>query len=305
LTRDSVAAAKPGLDELAVSFATDVGKVRRNNEDFVSTARVADAAGERFSLWLVADGVGGGPQGEVASRLAVETVAGHLAEARWSDPAQAIADAFRLANRRVHEITGTGASSTTLVSALVREVDGTVWVANVGDSRAYLISGQSARVVTADHSVVAAEVAAGHLTTDQARTAPGRNVLTRTIGSETEVGVDVYGPRKLAAGERLVLCTDGVHGMIDDEAIGRLGSSPLAAAASQLVAAALQAGGKDNATALVGGYADPEPAAGSTAAGGEHPNRAGRGTILLAIALVAAVAAVTALAAAVTGVVRL
>lgn len=243
-----------GEGRLAVSVATDVGRVRHNNEDYVAESRVRDATGEAFALWLVADGVGGGPRGEEASRTAVDVVAGYLGSGAWSEPASAISDAFGLASGRVHELTGTGASSTTMVAALVRESDATAWIANVGDSRAYLVSDGEARPVTQDHSLVAAEVAAGRLTPDEARTAPGRNVVTRTVGSRPDVVVDVFGPRRLGPGERLVLCTDGVHGMIDDSAIGRLASLALPEAATALIAAALDAGGRDNATALVGGF---------------------------------------------------
>lgn len=240
---------------LNVAFATDVGKVRKNNEDYVSSGKVARPDGRSFGLWLVADGVGGGPQGELASRTAIETVIDYMTRSDWSDPKRALSEAFSLANRHVYEITGQGAAASTMVVALIDEADGSVVVANVGDSRAYLVSGGVARPVTEDHSIVAARVAAGQLTREEARTAPDRNVLTRSIGSETEVLVDSFGPRQLQAGERLLLCTDGVHGMIDDAAIGRLTSGlPIGQAAKALVAAAVEAGGRDNATALVGGY---------------------------------------------------
>jgi PPM family protein phosphatase len=242
-----------GASRLEVSLATDVGRVRHNNEDFVAAERVAATDGRLFGLWLVADGVGGGPRGERASRTAVETVIDHMANSEWSDPAGALTDAFGLANRSVYDISGDGATATTLVAALVSETDGGAFIANVGDSRAYLISDGEARAVTEDHSIVAARVAAGQITAEQARTAPGRNVVTRSIGSEKEVLVDVFGPRPLLAGQRLVLCTDGVHGMLDDATFARIASTTaVGEAAGALVTAAVEAGGRDNATALVG-----------------------------------------------------
>jgi protein phosphatase len=243
-----------GRSGIQVAIATDVGRVRRNNEDYVQAERfVRD--GRRYSMWAVADGVGGGPQGERASRTAVETVVDYLAHEPWSDPAAALTEAFALANRNVYEITGEGAAASTLVVALLSEPEGVVCIANVGDSRAYFVAGGEARPITDDHSIVAARVAAGQITAAEARTAPDRNVLTRSIGSEPEVLVDVFGPRQLQPGERLVLCTDGVHGMIDDSAISRIASSlPIGQSAGALVAAAVEAGGHDNATALVGGY---------------------------------------------------
>ena len=254
-----------GPSAIQVSIATDIGRVRRNNEDYVQAERfVRD--GRRYSMWAVADGVGGGPQGERASKTAVETVVDYLAHEPWADPTVALTEAFALANRNVYEITGEGAAASTLVVALVSDPEGVVCIANVGDSRAYIVAGGEARQITDDHSIVAARVAAGQITAAEARTAPDRNVLTRSIGSERETLVDVFGPRQLLPLERLVLCTDGVHGMIDDAAIGRLGGGlPIAESAGALVAAAVEAGGKDNATALVGGYAQGGAFAGASA----------------------------------------
>jgi len=240
---------------IAVSIATDIGRVRRNNEDCVQAERVIHD-NLRFSLWAVADGVGGGPQGELASRAAVESIIDYLTHEPWTDPATALSEAFAVANHNVYAITGEGAAASTMVAALVTEPDGLACIANVGDSRAYVVLDGEVRQITDDHSVVAARVAAGQITAEEARTAPDRNVLTRSVGSETEVKVDVFGPRQLQLNERLVLCTDGVHGMIDDATLGRLASDlPIAGCAGALVAAAVEAGGRDNATALVGGYA--------------------------------------------------
>jgi len=237
-----------------VSTATDVGLVRHNNEDYVKAERV-DHSGRPFRVWVVADGIGGGPQGEKAGLTAVDTVIDYLAKEPWTDPAIALTEAFALANRNVFEITGEGAAASTLVVALMAEQDRMLAIANVGDSRAYLVTDGVAWQITQDHSIVAARVAAGQITAAEARTAPDRNVLTRGIGSEREVQVDVFGPRQMQHNQRLVLCSDGVHGMIEDAAIGHLGGSlPITESAGALVAAALEAGGKDNATALVGGF---------------------------------------------------
>ena len=250
---------------LQVATATDVGHVRRKNEDFVAAVRVSSADGREFALWLVADGVGGGPQGDVASRTAVEAAIEFLRDQTWNDPVDALREAFIAANSRVYGITGTGEAATTLVAALVADsavapepgavpTGAAAWIANVGDSRAYLIAGGKARPVTTDHSLVAARVAAGLITDAEARVAPDRNVVTRAIGSEPGVHVDIFGVRPLLPGERLLLCSDGIHGMIEDAAIARIASgADLSETPRRLVAAANQAGGRDNATALVGG----------------------------------------------------
>jgi serine/threonine protein phosphatase PrpC len=264
------------VPSLQVSTATDRGLVRPNNEDYVKVQTVA-LADRRLSIWAVADGVGGGPQGERASSMAVETVMEYLSSTSWSDPLVALKDAFALASRDVYEITGDGAAATTLVVALLLEPDGLVALANVGDSRAYLVTGGRAWQITRDHSLVSARVAAGLITAEEARTASDRNVLTRSVGSEAAVEVDVFGPRQLHLDERLVLCSDGIHGMIEDPLIGQLaGGLPIAASAAALVAAAVEAGGRDNATALVGGFESVSVAqiAGSSTAGTEAANDA-------------------------------
>ncbi len=242
---------------LDVAMATDIGRVRHNNEDYACTERVVSGAGS-FAVWAVADGVGGGPQGEFASRIAVDTVVDYLAGEPWTDPREALTAAFTLANRRVFALSGDGAAATTLVVAVISEATGAAHIANVGDSRAYLIAGGDARPITEDHSVVAVRVAAGQLTAAEARQAADRSVLTRGVGAEADVLVDVFGPRTLRPGERLVLCTDGVHGMVDDGVIARLASEvPIAEAPGALVAAANEAGGRDNATIIVGGMRAP------------------------------------------------
>jgi serine/threonine protein phosphatase PrpC len=265
-----------GRSALQVSIATDMGRVRRNNEDYVQAERVV-RDGRRYSLWVVADGVGGGPKGELASKTAVETIVDYLVHEPWTDPAVALTEAFAIANRNVFEITGEGSAASTMVAALVSEPEGLVSIANVGDSRAYTVAGGEARQITDDHSIVAARVAAGQITAAEARTAPDRNVLTRSIGSETETLVDIFGPRQLLPNERLVFCTDGVHGMIDDAMLGRLGGGlPIAESAGALVKAAVEAGGKDNATALVGGYGAGAAIAAGVAAGSGATSAVGR-----------------------------
>jgi protein phosphatase len=286
---------------IEVGSATDVGRVRRLNEDFVATAQVGSADGREWALWLVADGVGGGVAGEIASRTAVETVIAFLHVEAWTDPVTALREAFAAADAVVFDITGTGEAATTLVAALVADGPGSgaagessaagssaagddggrargsgtapessgagvdadrrmpaagaeAWIANVGDSRAYLISGGEARQITTDHSLVAARVEAGVISAAEARVAPERNVVTRAIGVDADAAADVFGLPPLLPGERLLLCTDGIHGMIEDRVIARLasGADP-AGAAARLVEAANAAGGRDNSTALVGG----------------------------------------------------
>ena len=245
----------------SAAFATDVGGGRRNNEDAALETTVGGPDGP-YALWIVADGVGGGPRGELASRTAVESVVEVLSAAGWTDPRAGLVEAFSLANRRVYAL-GSGEAGehasvmgSTLVAALVSERTGAATVGNVGDSRAYLVGPDRILQVTEDHSLIAQRVRSGLVDAADARTAPERNVLTRGIGGEPTVTVDTFGPGVLGPGERLVLCSDGLHDPVPDEQIAAIvRASTIEAAPAALVAAALAAGGRDNVTALVGGPA--------------------------------------------------
>jgi serine/threonine protein phosphatase PrpC len=254
---------------LLVSSATETGLVRINNEDFVRTGTLTRGS-RSLSVVAVADGVGGGPDGEIASRAAVDALFEALESSDWSDVSDALKAAFGLANRRVSDVSAEGRAATTMVAAVVAREGDDVTVANVGDSRAYLVVDGHSRQITQDHSLVATKVAAGLMTAAEARTAPDRNLLTRAVGSGTGVEVDVFECHALGGNERIVLCSDGVHGLVDDEEIGGLASGPIEGAAAALVGAAIAAGGYDNATAVVAGFA-PEPASGRhEAAGGAN-----------------------------------
>lgn len=236
------------------SVASDVGKTRPNNEDYASSDSVVHG-GRTYSILAVADGVGGGPAGELASRAAVDAVREALGTRRWIDAADGLSTAFDLANQRVFDVTGDGRAATTLVVALVSADGGSATIGNVGDSRAYVVARGRARQITEDHSLVAARVEAGQMTAAEARQSPERNLLIRAVGSSPQISADVFGPLTLLPGEVLVLCTDGVHGLIEDGEIARLASSsPIEDCAGVLVAAAVEAGGTDNATTIVGGF---------------------------------------------------
>ena len=240
---------------LATSCATDVGRVRSNNEDSVRVGSI-NRNGQADLVLCVADGVGGGPAGEVASRTAVDAVFEVLESSDGVRLADSLQSAFAIADERV-AIIAERKAATTLVVAVV-DPDASVTVASVGDSRAYLVAKGRAHQITQDHSLVAARVAAGVITAAQARVSPDRNVVLRAIGSAGSLPADVFQLGPLRKGERLVLCTDGVHGLLDDHKIARLTKGPLEACAAALVAAAVEAGGTDNATAAVAGLVPHE-----------------------------------------------
>lgn len=251
------------MARFTAELVTDVGQVRDHNEDYALVRTVHHPHGN-FHLWIVADGMGGGARGEVASKLAAQTVAESVSRCEWDEPEEALRTAFEAANAAVYaEGTGDGAASrsqmgTTLVVALVDDASGETVVANVGDSRAYLVRGNEIRQLTRDHSLVAERLAAGLITEEEARTGDERNIITRAIGTDPSVTVDVMPRGSLGPGMRLLLCTDGLHGLVHDDQIFRLvATSPLHRSAELLVHAANDEGGKDNITALVAGLGGP------------------------------------------------
>lgn len=221
--------------------------LRKANQD-------AWAADAEAAYAVVADGMGGPPGGDVASRLAVAAVEEGLRGAPAGDlPEDTLARLFREAHRRIlreasarTELFGMG---TTLVVLVIR--GGRYRLAHAGDSRAYLVRGGTARPLTRDHSWVQERVDAGLLTPAEAARHPARSVLTRGVGTGPEQGPDLAGGHTLA-GDLFLLTTDGVHGVLSDDRIGELAAGrPPGEAARALVEEALRAGGTDNATAVV------------------------------------------------------
>jgi protein phosphatase len=222
--------------------ATDVGRVRDGNED---AYLVDDAMG----LVAVADGMGGHRAGEVASATALEALraaitSGHPLRESIEDANDAVFTKSR-SDQDLHGM-GTTLTAATLVTG------GTLLVGHVGDSRAYLLHDGELRQVTVDHSLVEELVREGRLTADEAAVHPQRSSITRALGVDASVEVDVY-PVELVPGDRLLLCSDGLTGMVQPDDIAatlRRESDPNRAAA-QLVDAANLAGGEDNITVVV------------------------------------------------------
>ena len=242
--------------ELRHGAATDVGRVREVNED----AYLAEPP-----VFMVADGMGGHEGGDVASRIVAEEF-GRLA-ADGFDPtaaAEAVETTLGRCQLRILEYaaeqTRAGVSrrrsaGTTVVAALLVEDEGgePAWlVANLGDSRAYRVVDGRLEQVSTDHSLVQELLAAGRITPEEAAVHPERNVITRALGESSDPQPDFF-LLGLADADRLLLCSDGITGMLDDETVARvLADAPDARdAAPRLVAAAVEAGGEDNATAVV------------------------------------------------------
>jgi protein phosphatase len=232
------------LDPFGVS---DAGKVRRNNEDAYLAGEGRDE-----TLLAIADGIGGFEAGEVASRIAIEAL-------RELEPDAPFETAIREANRRIltfgrgdERLSGMGTTIVAVRFGGTRERP-VAEVAHVGDSRAYLLRGGSLRPLTEDHSLVAELVRSGELTRDQAAEHPQKNLITRALGAEEEVDVDTA-VLPVEAGDRILLCSDGLSDMVPEGRISEILADSLGdpeATARRLLSAALDAGGTDNVTVVV------------------------------------------------------
>lgn len=234
---------------------SDVGLVRQLNEDNWGWARLSD----RARLYVVADGMGGHAGGEVASALAVRTLCDVAREAEAASPqgedaVERLLDAsFQTANNTVKDHADARGTDmgTTLVCLLV--LDGrTGFLANVGDSRGYLYRDGALQQISRDHSLVQKMVERGRITAEEARRHPHSNILLRTVGTERDIEIDLF-RIPLQPGDRILMCTDGLWGEVEDheiEAILAHHADPRAAA-RELLRAAHLGGGKDNVTLMI------------------------------------------------------
>ena len=225
------------------TWKTDTGRQRRENED---------SALARAPLFVIADGMGGAQAGEVASKIAVEAFQGELPEA--GSPEQRLAARAQEANRTIYEMSRTehehAGMGTTLTALYVDDAD--LAVAHVGDSRAYLFRHGELGRLTQDHTLVEELVRRGKLTEEQAAEHPQRSIITRALGVDPEVEVDTrsYAGR---AGDVILMCSDGLTSMISEDQIVSIldGEHDLDRAAEALIAAANEAGGRDNITVIL------------------------------------------------------
>lgn len=231
--------------------ASDPGRVREQNQDVF-------AVRAELGLVVLADGMGGASAGGVAAEVAVDAALEHVTGALKRGPLQPaqLGAAVKLANERVRgmasAISAYRGMGTTLVVLWVREDKG--YVAHVGDSRMYRFRAGGFEQITRDHSLVQEWVDTGVIAPEEARTAPNRNIVTRAIGAKPTVDPEVT-EVEIAANDLLLLCSDGLTGMLTDEQIEwhlrdatKDGQADLAGTAADLVDAANRAGGLDNVT---------------------------------------------------------
>ena len=237
---------------MIVGAKSDVGRVREANEDSYLVHE---------PLFVVADGMGGHTAGDVASSTAVEIISEGSDQASPENP-DTLATLIRNANAAIYEkssqdpsLRGMGTTCTLVL------LDGAqAHIAHVGDSRAYLLRDGRLRQVTEDHTLVARMVKEGRLQPEEAEHHPQRSIITRALGVDADVEVDLD-RLELREGDRLVMCSDGLSSMVDDEIIQRtaLEAPDPQSAADALVQQALEAGGEDNVTVVVIDVTDKKP----------------------------------------------
>lgn len=227
--------------KVRVGATTDVGVVREQNEDSYLV---------RAPIFAVADGMGGHRGGEVASRLALETVDRMSREDHEIDLRSAVRDANRVVLERASGDTALSGMGTTLT--LLRVEGPRVRLAHVGDSRAYLLRDGELRQLTDDHTLVNRMVREGKLTEEEARIHPHRSILTRALGVDGDIEIDVF-TVELDPGDRILLCSDGLTTIVGDEEIRAVLTSRAdpQEACDELVTAANRGGGPDNITVVV------------------------------------------------------
>ncbi len=251
--------AAPQPLNLDVWGGTDQGRARPQNEDTVWPDGPGKPLPDGSYLLLVADGVGGAQAGAAASRIVADEIVRHCQSVPLTNPGQVLAQAVQAANTAVYNyVTGSPSineAASTVTVALVKE--GKAHVANVGDSRTYLIRGRSAKQLTRDHTLTQQKIELGRISQSQADLDEDRNVITRSLGSNPTVQVDVFPPLSLQPGDTLLLCSDGLTDMLYDTDIARVGGRKRPqTAVGRLIAEANQRGGHDNISVVIGRIPD-------------------------------------------------
>ena len=224
----------------------DTGRCRSVNQDYIYISE--EPVGNLPNLFLVADGMGGHRAGDLASEYTVECVCEAVSKSMKTIPLQILKSAFQYANQKLieksFESSAYSGMGTTLVAVTV--LGETVYAANVGDSRLYKI-GSDIEQITRDHSLVEEMVSLGEITREDARRHPDKNIITRAIGASATVEPD-YFDTFLEKGECLLLCSDGLTNMVEDEMIKTILElrTDLRSGAHELVRTANRNGGKDN-----------------------------------------------------------
>ena len=230
---------------------TDIGKTRAVNQDYIYAS--VEGIGCLPNLFVVADGMGGHKAGDTASRYTVETIKELIAESEETDALSVISEAVKSVNTLLIKKAGEsedyqGMGSTLVIASIFGNV---LRVANVGDSRLYVIDDEITQI-TRDHSLVEEMVLAGQLSRSEARTHAKKNVITRAIGGEEEVEPEMFSV-DLKENSKILMCSDGLTNMLEDDEIMRIvkNSPDIEEAAAVLIDRANANGGKDNISVVI------------------------------------------------------
>ena len=236
---------------MKISSLTDIGNTREMNQDYLYSSE--ESVGKRPNLFLVADGMGGHKAGEFASRYVVEHIVRSIKGSKEEEAVRILSESIETANRKLKEyadahqqMRGMG---TTIVAAVIQ--GRTLLMANVGDSRLYIV-GDEITQVTQDHSLVQEMVRLGQMDPQSAKNHPDKNIITRAVGVSEKVKIDIF-ERQLRAGEYIILCSDGLTNMVEDSVILQIlhGAGSLSDKAERLIELANKNGGKDNITVII------------------------------------------------------
>lgn len=230
---------------------TDIGRKRKVNQDFVYTSE--SAVGMLPNLFILADGMGGHNAGDYASKTTVEIMVEHIGAAGEKEPARIFREAIQKANELIFRKAGQESTmegmGTTVVAASY--IDGELQVANVGDSRLYLID-DKIKQITRDHSLVEEMVRLGSIGREEARNHPDKNIITRAVGVSKTVEPDFF-TVEMKRGDVILMCSDGLTNMLEDEEIFSLltAAGDMGEKARRLVDAANERGGRDNISVIL------------------------------------------------------
>ena len=231
---------------------THIGRRRDMNQDYMYTSTTP--VGSLPNLFVVADGMGGHNAGEYASRFTVDKMVEVISQNRQQEPVAAMKEALTEANSQLLEEAGADPSKsgmgTTVVAATV--IGDLLHVANIGDSRLYVIDHEAIRQITRDHSLVEEMVRLGEMDKAAAKVHPDKNIITRAIGVTRELAVDFF-EVELRPGDMILLCSDGLTNMVEDEEIKEivLEQKNIVEKAEKLINTANENGGKDNITVVL------------------------------------------------------
>lgn len=230
---------------------TDAGVIRGMNQDYFFSSE--EPVGNLPTLFIVADGMGGHTAGEFASRYTVEKIVDSVSKDSRTDVSEILTDAVLSANQQLIDYAGEHEDmrgmGTTVVAAVVSGKR--LFVANVGDSRLYIVN-KNIHQVTRDHSLVEEMVRMGEINEEQARNHPDKNIITRAVGAEADLRVDLFDVR-ISKGDLILLCTDGLTNMVEDPVLYEILTDPVAdltGKVQKLIDTANQNGGRDNITVI-------------------------------------------------------